>query len=146
MIQLVKLIVQSYGYCDIVKNHKLTMQVLSVCMHVYVFHTFGVEGDDTVTQRPFVHGLVEDDVLWEDDHSDVLKPAQPLQDLGHWLRLGLLHHAADPHHDLSLRGLNKGRGEQHFNGLSEEARGTMAALSHKSHTEELTVHINSYTY
>lgn len=47
--------------------------------------TFGVERDEAVTQRPFVHGLVEDDILWEDDHSDVLEPAQPLQNLGHWL-------------------------------------------------------------
>lgn len=69
--------------------------------------TLGVEGDEAVTQRPFVYGLVEDDVLWEDDHSDVLKPAQPLQDLGHWLGLGFLHHAADAHHDLALRGLNE---------------------------------------
>lgn len=64
--------------------------------------TLGVEGDEAVTQRPLVDGLVEDDVLWEDDHSDVLEPAQPLQDLGHGLGLGLLHHAADPHHDLWL--------------------------------------------
>lgn len=69
--------------------------------------TFGVEGDETVTQRPFVHRLVEDGVLREDDHGDVLKPAQPLQDLGHWLGLGFLHHAADPHHYLSLWGLNR---------------------------------------
>lgn len=69
--------------------------------------TFGVERDEAVTQRPFVHGLVEDDILWEDDHSDVLEPAQPLQNLGHWLWLGFLHHAADPHHNLSLWGLNK---------------------------------------
>lgn len=72
--------------------------------------TFGVEGDEAVTERPFVHGLVEDDVLWEDDHSNVLKPTQPLQDLGHRLGFGLLHHATDPHHDLSLRGLNTGGG------------------------------------
>lgn len=50
-----------------------------------MFCTLGVEGDEAVTQRPFVDGLVEDGVLWEDDHSDVLEPAQPLQDLGHWL-------------------------------------------------------------
>lgn len=66
-----------------------------------------MEGDEAVTEGPFVHGLVENDVLGEDDHSDVLKPAQPLQDLGHGLRLGLLHHGTDPHHDLSLRGLRR---------------------------------------
>lgn len=77
--------------------------------------TLGVEGDEAVTQRPFVHRLVEDGVLWEDNHSDVLKPAQPLQDLGHWLGLGLLHHAADPHHDLLLRGLNKEEEEKESN-------------------------------
>lgn len=81
--------------------------ILSVCMHCGGRGgTFGVEGDEAVTQRPFVHRLVEDGVLWEDDHGDVLEPAQPLQNLGHWLGLGLLHHAADPHHNLSLRGLN----------------------------------------
>lgn len=87
---------------------------------VYAWRTLGVEGDEAVTQRPFVHGLVEDGILWEDDHSDVLKPAQPLQDLGHWLWFGLLHHAAYPHHDLSLWGLNEGEEEQPVNGLSEE--------------------------
>ncbi len=84
------------------------MGIVTLCVFAYVCCTLGVEGDEAVTQRPFVHGLVEDDVLWEDDHSDVLKPAQPLQDLGHWLGLGLFHHAADPHNDLLLRGLNKG--------------------------------------
>lgn len=79
-----------------------------------VCRTFGVKGDEAVTQRPLVHGLVEDDILWEDDHRDVLESAQPLQDLGHRLRLGLLHHAADPHHDLSLRGL-EGAGERKAN-------------------------------
>lgn len=74
---------------------------------MYECRTFGVKGDEAVTQRPFVHGLVEDDILWEDDHRDVLESAQPLQDLGHRLRLGLLHHAADPHHDLLLRGLER---------------------------------------
>ena len=73
--------------------------------------TLGVEGDEAVTQRPLVHRLVEDNILWKDDHSDVLKPAQPLQDLGHWLGLGLLHHATDPHHDLLLRRLSSGEKE-----------------------------------
>lgn len=77
-------------------------------MYTSVCCTLGVEGDEAVTQRPLVHRLVEDDILREDDHGDVLKPAQPLQDLGHRLGLGLLHHAADPHHDLSLRWLKKG--------------------------------------
>lgn len=70
--------------------------------------TFGVEGDEAVTEGPFVHRLIEDDVLRENDHGDVLEPAEPLQDLGHGLGLGLFHHAADPHHDLSLRGLREG--------------------------------------
>lgn len=65
-----------------------------------------MEGDETVTQWPIFHWFVEDYILWEDDNSNILKSAQPLQDLGHWLRLGLLHHAADPNHDLSLWGLN----------------------------------------
>lgn len=76
-----------------------------------VIRTFGVEGDEAVTQRPFVHRFVEDDVLREYDHGDVLEPAEPLQDLGHGLGLGLLHHAADPHHDLLLRGL-RGRAKR----------------------------------
>lgn len=67
--------------------------------------TLGVEGDEAVTQRPSVHGLVQNDVLWKDDHSDVLKFAEPFQDLSHWLGLGLLHHATDPHDNLPLRGL-----------------------------------------
>ena len=79
---------------------------VGVC--VCVCSTFGVEGDEAVTQGPFVHGLVENDVLREDDHSDVLKPAQTLQNLGHGLWLGLLHHGTDAHHDLSLRRLRGG--------------------------------------
>ena len=80
--------------------------------------TFRVEGDEAVTQGPFLHRLVEDGILREDDHSEVLKLAQPLQDLGHRLRLGLLHHAADPHHNLSLWGLVGGR-EGHREGKTE---------------------------
>lgn len=71
--------------------------------------TFGVEGDEAVAQRPVVDGLVENHVLGEDHHSDVLELTEPLQDLSHRLRLGLLRHGTDPHHDLSLRGL---RGEK----------------------------------
>lgn len=66
-----------------------------------------MEGDETVTQRPFVHRLVKDDVLRENDHGDVLEPTEPLQDLGHGLGFGFLHHAADPHHDLLLWGLDE---------------------------------------
>lgn len=96
-----------------------------------------MKGDEAVTQRPFVHRLVEDDVLWEDDHSDVLKPAQPLQDLGHWLGLGLFHHAADPHHDLSLRGLERGEGggKRLFNDLSAGRSNTNNG-SFVAHTRE----------
>lgn len=72
-----------------------------------VIRTFGVEGDEAVTQRPFVHRLIKDDVLWENDHGDVLEPTEPLQDLSHGLGLGLLHHATDPHHNLLLRRLSR---------------------------------------
>lgn len=74
--------------------------------------TFGVEGDEAVTQGPFVHGLVEDDLLGEDDHCDVLKLTQPFHDLGHGLGLGLLHHGADAHHDLPLWRLGEQRGRE----------------------------------
>lgn len=90
------------------KQREITQHVVTYAI-LGQGHTFGVERDEAVAQRPFVHRLVEDDVLWEDDHGDVLKPAQPLQDLGHRLGLGLLHHAADPHQDLPLWGLDKDR-------------------------------------
>lgn len=65
-----------------------------------------MEGDEAVAEGPLVHGLVEDDVLREDDHGDVLKLAQPLHDLSHGLGLGLLDHGTDPNHDQTLRVLN----------------------------------------
>lgn len=64
-----------------------------------------MKGDEAVTEGPFLHRLIEYDVLGEDDHSDVFKLAQTLQYLRHGLRLGFLHHTADPHHDLTLRRL-----------------------------------------
>lgn len=69
------------------KKHNESVVFLHVCFSWGGHCTLGVEGDEAVTKRPLVHGLVEDYVLWEDDHSDVLEPAKPLQDLGH--RLGL---------------------------------------------------------
>lgn len=76
--------------------------------------TFGVEAYETVAERPFFHSLVENDVLGEDGDSDVLKPAQPLQDLGHGLGVGFLHHAADSHYDLPLHGLQTEEGQLLF--------------------------------
>lgn len=77
-------------------------------LHIRTFIcTFGVEGDEAITQRPLLHRLVEDHLLWEDDDGDVLKLTQPLHDLGHRLRIGLLHHGADPHHNLPLRRLGE---------------------------------------
>lgn len=67
--------------------------------------TFGVKGDKTVTQWPFLHRLVKDDFFLESHHSDVLKQTQALQDLLHRLRLGLLGHGTDTNHYLSLWGL-----------------------------------------
>lgn len=71
--------------------------------------TFRVKGDEAVTKRPFLHWLAEYDVLGEDDHSDVLKLAQTLQYLRHGLRLGLLHHTADPNHDLTFWRLGRAK-------------------------------------
>lgn len=64
--------------------------------------TFGVKGDETVTHRPILYWFTEYDVLREDDHSDVLKLTKALHDLGHRLGVGLLHHGADAHHNLTL--------------------------------------------
>lgn len=60
---------------------------VSAVFSEYVAYTLRMEGDEAVTKRPLVHGLIEDDILWEDDDSDVFEPAKPLQDLGHWLGL-----------------------------------------------------------
>lgn len=67
-----------------------------------VCSTFGVKGDEAVTQRPILHWFMEYDVLKEDDHSDVLKLTKALHDLGHSLGVGLLHHGADSYHNLTL--------------------------------------------
>lgn len=67
-----------------------------------VSRTFGVEGDEAVAQRPLLHRLFQDHLLREDDHVDVVEPAEALQDLGHGLGFGLLGHGADAHHNLSL--------------------------------------------
>lgn len=67
--------------------------------------TFGVEGDEAVAQRPLLHRLFQDHLLGEDDHVDVVEPAEALQDLGHGLGFGLLGHGTDAHHNLSLRRL-----------------------------------------
>lgn len=70
-----------------------------------------MEGDEAVAEGPVLHGFVEDHILLEQHHGDVLKEAQPLQDLLHGLGLGLLGHGADPHHYLPLRGLQGHREE-----------------------------------
>lgn len=67
-----------------------------------------MEGDKAVAQRPLLHRLLQDHLLREDNHLDVVEATQALQDLGHGLGLGLLSHGADPHHDLSLWGLGEG--------------------------------------
>lgn len=50
-----------------------------------VVFTFGVEGDEAVTERPVLHRLLKDHLLWKDDHVDVIKLAEALQDLSHGL-------------------------------------------------------------
>ena len=47
--------------------------------------TFGVEGDEAVAERPVLHRLLQDHLLWKDDHVDVVKLTKPLQDLSHRL-------------------------------------------------------------
>lgn len=66
------------------------------------WQTFRVKWDQAVTEWPLFHRLIEYDVLWKDDHCDVLKLAKTLQDLSHGFGLGFLHHTANPHHDLTL--------------------------------------------
>lgn len=61
-----------------------------------------MEGDEAITEGPFLHRLIENDVLREDDNSNVLESAQSLQDLRHGFGFGFLHHGADSHHDLPL--------------------------------------------
>lgn len=75
-----------------------------MCIYVlmYVCATFGVKRDEAVTQRPILHRFIEYDFLREDDYCDVLKLTKALHDLGHRLGVGLLHHGADPHHNLTL--------------------------------------------
>lgn len=46
-------------------------------------HTFRVKRDQAVTERPLFHWIIEYDVLRKDDHGDVLKFTQTLQDLSH---------------------------------------------------------------
>lgn len=77
-----------------------------------------MEGDKTVAQRPLLHRLLQDHLLGEDHHLDVVEAAQALQDLGHGLGFGFLGHGADPHHDLSLRGLED-------NGVEDDVMGTI---------------------
>lgn len=67
-----------------------------------VVFTFGVEGDEAVTQRPVLHRLLQDHLLWKDDHVDVIKLAEALQDLSHGLGVGLLRHRTNSNHDLTL--------------------------------------------
>lgn len=49
------------------------------------FITFGVEGDEAVAERPILYWLLQNHLLWKDDHVDVIKLAQALQDLSHGL-------------------------------------------------------------
>lgn len=61
-----------------------------------------MEGDEAVAERPPVHRFLQDHLLLENYHIDVVELTQPLQDLGHGLGLGLLHHCTDADHDLAL--------------------------------------------
>lgn len=74
--------------------------------------TFGMKGNEAVTQRPLLHRFTENHLLWKNDHGDVLKFTESLQDFSHGFGLGFLHHGADPHHYLTLHWLrqwNKGK-------------------------------------
>lgn len=46
--------------------------------------TFGMEGNEAVTQRPLLHRFIEYNLLWKNDHGDVLKLTEPLHNLSHW--------------------------------------------------------------
>lgn len=74
--------------------------------------TFGVERNETITERPVLHRLIENDFLLKRDHCDVFEQTQSLQNLLHRFRLGLFRHGTDTHHDLSLWGL---KGPQYRN-------------------------------
>lgn len=76
-----------------------------LCNVNWMLLTFGVERNETITEWPVLHRLIENDFLLKRDHCDVFKQTQSLQDLLHRLRLGLLRHGTDTHHDLSLWGL-----------------------------------------
>lgn len=61
-----------------------------------------MEGDETVTEGPFLHRLLQDHLLRKDDHVDVVKLAKTLQDLSHGLGFRLLHHGTYANHNLPL--------------------------------------------
>lgn len=91
-----------------------------------------MEGDKTVAQRPLLHRFLQDHLLREDHHLDVVEAAQALQDLGHRLGLGLLGHGADPHHDLSLGGLGE---EQEVQEEEEEDKGEVVEKEDENETK-----------
>lgn len=70
-----------------------------------------MEGDEAVAEGPFLHGLLQDHLLGEDHHVDVVKLTEALQDLRHGFGFGLLHHGTDAHHDLTLWRLMERTGE-----------------------------------
>ena len=64
--------------------------------------TLGVEGDEAVTVGPVFDRFVEDDILLQSYHGDVLKETQALQDLLHRFGFGLLRHCTNADHYLPL--------------------------------------------
>lgn len=66
-----------------------------------------MERDETITERPVFHRLIQNDFLFKRNHSDVFEQTESLQDLLHRFGLWLLRHCTDTHHDLSLRRLQK---------------------------------------
>lgn len=81
--------------------------------------TSGMEGDEAVAVRPLLHGFFQDHLLRKNDHVDVLKLTESLQDLSHGFGLGLFHHGTYAHDDLSSQLEENGRA----NVLAEQGEG-----------------------
>lgn len=88
----------------------------------FAIFTFGVEGDEAITKGPFLHRLLQDDLLRKDDHINVVKLTKALQDLSHGLGFGFLCHRAYADHNLSLWGLvEQGRGQRRLSYRRQES-------------------------
>lgn len=84
--------------------------------------TFGVEGDEAVTQRPVLHRLLQDYLLRKDDHVDVVELTQALQNLSHGLGFGLLRHGTYANHDLPFLPLKESRKTGGAENMEEDDR------------------------